>query len=437
MTPVQRALDSSFGAKHVFLALAIAMNCRTFQFFPGMPVVQEVWYGCCLLFLVMVYPFLKVKDRWRFSRFEFYLLLLVLIVPITSAFCAWGVFGQPLAYGLAAERSVALFAFIIAISYGLRRGALKGKDVEKSLLLLSWGTLILYTAMRLWLRPSDFTSYGIGFVSSPDELAEFKFQSFFTVFGFFYYVFRGFRTSSTKDYAISLVFLASSLVKVGGRALTIALALTVLFFFYRWGGAGFLLKTLPKMALFLAAVLGVLYIWDSESLSARYGKFSDAFQVVFTGAEVEDPSAASRGLQVLKALPEIADHPIFGNGIVSNQWQRDQDNTLTDFYPKDYFFASDIGLIGVLYVYGVFGIVLFAWQYRFALAAVASMPASYHTPLLDAIKGFLLFSVFNSITTGNFVFYAEVTLLFVILLGSISSDFRICAGTPGVVLCRA
>jgi hypothetical protein len=431
VTMTQKQNDSSICTKHVLLALAIAMNCRTFQFFPGMPLVQEVWYGCCLLLLIFIFPFWKFKARWRFSGLESYLLLLMVISPITSAFCAWRASGQPVYYGLAAERNVALFAFIIAISYALRRRSLRVQDVEKSLLFLSWGTLIVYTAMRLSLRPSDFTSYGIGFISGPDELAEFKFQPFFTVFGFYYYVFRGFRTRSTKNYAISLLFLASSIGTVGGRGLAISMVLGVLFLFFRWGGTGFLLKTLPKMLFFTAALLGTLYVWNSEAVSARYGKFSDAFQVL-TGAEVEDASAAARPLELLNALPHIADHPVFGNGLVSNQWEGKQENSPSDFYPAEYFFPVDIGVIGIVYLYGVFGILLFAWQYRFALAAVARLPGSYHTPLLDATKGFLIFSVFNSILTGIFVFDAEVILLFIVLLGSIATDFRGCAGIPAV-----
>jgi hypothetical protein len=422
--------------KHILLAAAIAMNCRTFQFFPGMPFIQELWFGGCSLFLVFIYPFWKTKEHWRFSKFERYLLLLMVIWPVISSFCAWRAYGQPLAYGLAAQRSVALFAFIIAISCAFRYKTLKVSDVEQSLLLLSWGTLILYTTMQLLLRPSDFTSYGIGFVSGLDELAEFKFQTLFVVFGFFYYAFRGFRLGNMKYYVTSLLFLVGSIGKVGGRSLTVSIALTMLILLYRWIGTNFLFKILPKMVMFTVVALLVLYAWNSKALSARYQKFSDAFQVALTGADVEDASAASRKLQTFVALPHIADRPLFGNGLVSNVWQREQDNRVDDFFPSAYFFPADIGLIGVLYLYGVFGILLLGWQCRFAFTAVAGMPYWYHTTLLDATKGLLLFSAFTSISSGTFVFNAEVTLFFIALLGGIRSEFRNCAITPGAVACR-
>jgi hypothetical protein len=416
----------------MLLALAIAMNCRTFQFFPGMPLIQEAWYGCCLLLLITLVPYWKWKKCFRFSGLESYLILLMLILPGISAYCAWRAVGQPLSYGLAAERSVGLFAFIIAICYALQRKRLKVGDFEKSLLLLAWGTLIIYTAMRLWLRPSHFTEYGIGFVTGLDDLAEFKLQPFFTVFGFFYYLFQGFRTRSAKNYAISLLFFASSIGTTGGRSLTISMVLASMLLFFRWGGAVFLWKTLPKMLLAIAALLGILYVSSSEAVSARYAKFSDAFQAL-AGVDVEDPSAAARPLQVLTALPRIADRPVFGNGLASNQWQRAEENSLGDFFPVDYFFPPDIGVIGVLYLYGVFGILLFAWQYRFAFAALSNLPGSYHTPLLDSVKGFLVFSAFNSITTGIFAFNAESILLFIVLLMSIVSDFQ---GRASTLLAR-
>jgi hypothetical protein len=416
--------SSSYGIKHILLAIAVAMNSRTFQFFPGMPLIQELWYVFCFLLLATVFPYWKFKNCWRFSRFEGYLLLLVLIVPCVSAICAWRALGQPLIFGFLAERNVALYAFIVAISFGFRYKSLRVTDVEKSLLLLSWGTMILFTTMHLALRPSDFTRYGIGFVTGPDELAEFKFQLFFVAFGFFYYVFQGFWKKSAKHYVISLAFLATAIGPVGGRGLTVSLALAALFFFCRWGGKAFLLKTLPKMLLILVSLVGILYVFEGETVSARYGKFSDAFQAVFAGTEVADASAASRPLQVLEALPHIAEHPLFGNGLVSNQWQRKQQNSLTDFYPADYVFPPDIGVIGVMYLYGVFGILLFGWQYRFAWVSDVGLGASCHSPLLDATKGFLLFSVINSIATGIFVFNSETVLLFIVLLGRISSDIR-------------
>ena len=428
---------SSIQKKHVLLAVAIAMNCRTFQFFPGMQLVQELWFGACLLFLMIIYPFWKAKERWRFSPCESYLLLLIVILPALSAFCAWRVYGQPLVYGLAAQRGVALFAFIIAIGYAFRHRTIMVGDVEKSLVFLSWATLIIYTGMQLLLRPSDFSTYGLGFVSAPDEGAEFKFQPFFTLFGFFYYLFRGFRSGTGKYYAFASVFFASSVGGLGGRSLIISAALSVLVLLYRWGGKDFLLRTLPKMVLFAVSVVAVMYVLDSKALSNRYQKFSDAFQVAFTGADVEDPSAASRGVQALAALPHIAEHPLFGNGPLSNQWQRDQDNALDSFYPSAYFFPTDIGVIGVLYVYGVFGILLLGWQYRFALVAVAGIPRSHHTPLLDATKGLLLFSVFNSITTGIFAFYPEVTLFFIMLLAGICLEFQGSRPALEVAPCKA
>jgi hypothetical protein len=77
------------------LVLALPLSFRTFQFFPGMLYVQEGWFVLCCLFVIFVYPFWKLRNGLRVSRFELYLLLL-----ITSSFsvAAWQAQGRPKKY---------------------------------------------------------------------------------------------------------------------------------------------------------------------------------------------------------------------------------------------------------------------------------------------------------------------------------------------------
>jgi len=53
-----------------------------------------------------------------------------------------------------------------------------------------------------------------------------------------------------------------------------------------------------------------------------------------------------------------------------------------------------------------------------------ALPPDAHTPLRDATLGFLLFTALNSLTTGLFVWYAEITLFFVALLVAMKAEAR-------------
>jgi hypothetical protein len=162
---------------------------------------------------------------------------------------------------------------------------------------------------------------------------------------------------------------------------------------------------------------GLLYVTMPAVTAERAGKFRDAFAVVLTGAPGEDTSANMHLMEALYTLPAIAKHPMLGNGRVSAQWEGGGDRVRdTHFYPED------VGLLGVLYQHGVLGLILFGCQYWFALRAARKLPAGFSTPFLDAIKGFLLYSLFVSLGYGMFVFSAPSTLMFIALLMAIASE---------------
>jgi Ni,Fe-hydrogenase I cytochrome b subunit len=68
---------------------------------------------------------------------------------------------------------------------------------------------------------------------------------------------------------------------------------------------------------------------------------------------------------------------------------------------------------------------MFAWQYRFALSSASKLKTILHNPLLDATKGFLLFTALISVTTGFCAWSAEVTLFFVALLTAMVQEMQI------------
>src|SRR5580693_2120999 len=78
------------------LVLVLPLSFRTFQFFPGMLYIQEAWFVLCCLFVIFVYPFWKLRNGLRISRFELYLLILITSSISVAAWQAQKVFGQPL-----------------------------------------------------------------------------------------------------------------------------------------------------------------------------------------------------------------------------------------------------------------------------------------------------------------------------------------------------
>ena len=81
-----------------------------------------------------------------------------------------------------------------------------------------------------------------------------------------------------------------------------------------------------------------------------------------------------------------------------------------------YFFPADVGVLGVIYLYGAFGCVLFAVQFVFLFKATRGLPKGAYTPLFDALRGALFYTALSSLANGTFVFAAGLTLVWIAIL---------------------
>jgi hypothetical protein len=398
------------------LVLALPLSFRTFQFFPGMLYIQEAWFVLCCLFVLFAYPFWKLRNGLRVSRFELYILLLIASSILVAAWQAQKVFGQPLAYGLLSQRALVLIAAWLILADLLRAGILQPEDIEASLLFLAWSTFLLFTAVRLLLSPRDFLEYGEGLVTQPAIGIEpsFKLQEFFILFGAFYYAIRGIRTGRARYYLAALILFPAAL---GGSGRGIAISAIIVFIFILFRLRGFLrgIVAVAQFAFLTGMLFAASYALFPLFITARLRGFVDAFTALVPGAVSQDVSANARILETLTSIPYILAHPLIGNGIVSNQWDGGSQAAV-----GAYFFVADIGVAGILFSFGVFGLLLYLWQYRIAWIASRRISGSAHGPLLDAIKAFLLYSAIYSLESGLCVWNADATLFFVALLYGLS-----------------
>jgi hypothetical protein len=409
--------DRDVRVKRVYLlVLLLPLVFHTFMYFPGFSPIQEGWNLLCLLYLVFVYPWGSAKPGKSITTFDLYMIALIVVDPVVSAVNAWREFGQPIIYGLLAERRIALIACVLFIARALRMRSITLREVERALLILAWGTMILFRIMRTVIDPSNYVDY-YGFALPVMDGFDLSLPVEFALFGVLYYAFRGFRTGRARDYMLALLLLGGSLSGFGWRQQVLTLLLTFFFFVCRWTNWRRLLVLLPQMLLGLALLVGLLFATMPKTMTEQFGRLQDAFTVVLTGESVEDSAANERIEETLFALEGIAKHPIIGNGILSNQWQGG-----VPFRQGKYFPWMDVGTIGVLYILGIFGVILYASQYWFVLGAVKKLPPGVHTPLMDATKGFVFYSAVISLTGAFCVAGAVISLFFIALLRGFANE---------------
>lgn len=387
------------------LAIALPFSFLTFQFFPGMPLVYESWFVFMALALLLVYAPHRCRKWGQVSNFEIYVLLLAILIPIWSAIAAREEFGQPLLYGLLAQRGMILVAAVpLFTRMSLDRNWIRIRDFEIVLVGLAWGTLLLYLGMALLLEPSSyFEAYGLGFVSGPSQGAQFKFDVVFIVFGFYYYGFRGLRRRAWRDYLRAAIFLLFILTIIRGRSLLLALLGVYLFLTIVWTpNKAKLIALVPKIVLSLGFLWMFLIILAPEFTHLIVSKFSDAFTVLFTGEMTDDASANARIQETLVATPYILKNWAFGSGVVSAQW-----NGGFEIAVGAYFHPPDIGVLGILFLYGIAGVIFYFIQFIFAFLFGRQVvsTSTYSLDLVCAIKGLIFFTGIRSLATAHIIYF--------------------------------
>ena len=132
--------------------------------------------------------------------------------------------------------------------------------------------------------------------------------------------------------------------------------------------------------------------------------------LVVLGQEVDEYSASARLHEFGIAASGIKKNPIFGNGKLSNQWRGGYEGILGYFYP------SDIGLIGAIYLYGVFGFIIFNLQYLLAYYYLKKIKHLKKDTFLMACKYFLFYFFINSLASASTFYFTSISITMIVVI---------------------
>jgi len=338
------------------------------------------------------------------------------LTTLTAAMALWSAtaarleFGQPLHFGALAQLDMALAFAGLFLYLALRRGRVTLAEIERVFLLLAWSSAVIYLVLGQVLDPRKYIDMH-SFVSYSEIRGGylFNFNVFFIIFGTVYYFIKSLHRVHPTNILAALFFLSYLVLIHKGRsillALAVALVFMVLFLVGRKQRLRLLFWLLPIAALVILSV-----IFFGGNLVESYSRlFASAFTVL-GGAAGNDVSANARLLEIASAANYIEKNPITGSGELSHQWNGGFRGALGYFYP------SDIGLVGVVFIYGVLGAALlhapYLWILRYAQAV--RFEPSHAFPF--AIKIFSLFFFLNSLVTGITAFYPGIVFILLAIL---------------------
>lgn len=286
----------------------------------------------------------------------------ILLVPFISAIQAKANFGQPFIIGLATGRLIFYTVSGAFLIYFLEQGKITIKQVETSVLYVAIIYFIICLSLYIFVNPStlmhtDLVKYqaGKGFT--------YRLSPLLTVILLFYSLLKGMIEKDKKFFMLFVLVMAYLVIFVQGRSLLAAIVGTIGLFFLR--NFTFLqnLKYLLLAVLLCFGAYAFLMFTSPEVIYENVKLFMSAANV-FLGGEVTDGSALSRLYEFDIAVRGFKQHPWFGNGFLSNQYN----GGFAGLY--DHFFPTDIGIMGNLFLYGIIGTLVFyipffaAFSYR-------------------------------------------------------------------------
>jgi hypothetical protein len=187
-----------------------------------------------------------------------------------------------------------------------------------------------------------------------------------------------------------ILFSAHHLEEIQRFALLVQLCVVMIAFMKVQGKK---LKYRLFIQVIFAISFSILFLFSSESGSSIVDRFSQAFSI-FTAknaSSINDASSAARIYETDIAMEHFYASPLVGNG-----FYRSSESEY--IFEGAHFYLSDIGVVGILYVFGVLGIIVLMLQYRFLFKSRVLMGSNV---LVNASFLFLFYFMLMSLLTGQ------------------------------------
>lgn len=316
------------------------------------------------LFILIIHYFFEWYKALSLKRVKSITVLMIpfLIMPFVSAIQAYQVFGQPLIFGLIAQRqlTLALCAHFIAIALIDKR--VNKEAFEKYFIRSLHIMLFIFLLFYIFVNPAQFAD--TDFVTlSPNKGYRYEFPDS-CIYGLFIYGLFKMWISKQKGWLLSVLLSTFYiLVYLLDRTQLIALAGTIAVYVS-------LNFTFPRMIrnAIIAGIFGVLGIGfigliAPDFLEKNISLYMRAVETL-TGEKVAESSTYVRFMESKIALDGFVKHPILGVGFLSTRWNDGFRSLNKQFYPVD------VGILGNLFVYGIIGTLVFyipfylTWRYN-------------------------------------------------------------------------
>lgn len=366
-----------------------------------------------ILLSILTAMFANADRRIAGTSYDTYIIATAFGLPIIAATSAYLTFGQPILYGLAAQRGCLMAIFALGVWRLIASGRLTLFEINSALVVLAWINLVICVPAFLFLDANNYRGLGSLVSDGGGVYNEWQFPTAFIIFGAMHYLSVSALTEKLKPALFSLPFVTYMIFLNQGRIAILSLFAGIMLIAIVGNPRRRLANVVTALFL-LISVVAVSYLAMPDNFLDFVSRFSDAIAAALGAYEVSDISANARILQFEIAWPYILNNPITGTGVVSNQWQGGYQQLFGYFHP------SDLGPIGILFTYGITGLLFFSIQYIILVRMIKRVNFSvmYETDgvIIISLFGFLGTMLLSALFDGSFLLVPEQSVLLVAIL---------------------
>jgi hypothetical protein len=390
--------------------------------------IRDLFSIICILIVFRLISQNRISFTSKSEKY-FYLFILFqcIFLPLYSGFLAYLNDGQPILYGMLAERGRLVSVSVLVIYSYLKSKRISLKDINSIIIKLAWICLFSYLVIRALYEivPTifllDMVAFEKGLTIIDPRTIETKggvimrVGLVLLVYAIIHYLLEFLNKKRVLSLFKIALFLSFIIFINKGRGVLAYLIITMLIIY--WQNT----RIKGKLTSLLLSIVAFFFLSLSNnadnnnqgpSLISSYTNILEGFNQVAKGNTTSDDMESSTWARVYslgevsKSFSSSSLHWIFGNGRLSYQFNDGFKGKVSE-----YFFPEDIGIAGAIYLYGIFTLLAFKMVYVYIYKYFK--PYNNDDKYIITMRYFILYFFLISITAGADIMGSpEILVLF-------------------------
>lgn len=363
--------------------------------------------------LGVVYITNTILIKHKISKIDLIVLFLLTVVPIYSAVVAKFSFDQKIIQSLQSSLATNLsLVSLFGIQMLIKSEKLSLKGFYNILQVFCWLVLAIYMYLSLTMDPKLLVDTQYVSYNEAKGGYAWRFPTSYIELGIVFYFLHFLMKKNVLSLFAWGAFMAYLMFVNKGRITIFSVSIAMAFAMFTSLGFKDMMKRLGVFIVVVGAMVAAIYFIKPDLLTTVVSMMK-TFVLALLGFETGENAADSRWIQMGKVLDYYSKYPeyIF-TGIGKIEFE-----VFEEYFGRLY--LNDIGIVGVFFAYGVFGIVVYYSLFVYAFYLIFKIKHLKNDFYFRVTYALIVSQFVSSFFTGGFVWVTIDLLIIIVILQKI------------------